>query len=170
MIGDGGNLEVNGTLVWFYCICKREVWLMSRNITPDEKDENIDIGRFIHETTYKRNTKEIHFGNVKFDVFMHDENGLVIGETKKSSKYREASKWQLLFYLSVLKKAGITAKGMLLYPEEKKREEVELTQENEEALEMMIKEIEKTMSYEIPPPVEKKAFCKKCGYREYCYA
>jgi CRISPR-associated exonuclease Cas4 len=43
-------MEVNGTLVWYYSICKREVWLMSRNISPDQRDTNIDIGRFIHES------------------------------------------------------------------------------------------------------------------------
>ena len=57
-------MEVNGTLMWYYMICKREVWLMSRNIVPDQKDTNIDIGRFIHETSYTRNKKEIEFGNV----------------------------------------------------------------------------------------------------------
>jgi len=55
-------MEVNGTLIWYYNICKREVWLMCRNIVPDPSDENIDYGRFMHEQTYKRNKKEIAFG------------------------------------------------------------------------------------------------------------
>ena len=63
-----GDSKINGTLMWYYGICKREVWLMSRNIVPDQSDTNIDIGRFLHETAYSRNKKEIEFGNVKFDV------------------------------------------------------------------------------------------------------
>ena len=29
-------MEVNGTLMWYYMICKREVW-PGRNIVPDQK-------------------------------------------------------------------------------------------------------------------------------------
>lgn len=113
-------MGTNGTLVWFYKICKREVWLMSKNILPDQMDENIDLGRFIHENSYQRKEKEVLFGNVKFDVVFENEDKLVIGETKKTSKYENASKYQLAYYLFVLKDSGINAEGVLLYPEEKR--------------------------------------------------
>lgn len=163
-------MEVNGTLMWYYTICKREVWLMSRNIVPDQRDTNIDIGRFIHETSYDRSKKEIEFGNVKFDVLLKTKDEIVIGETKKTSKFQEASTIQLLYYLRELKNAGINAKGALLYPEEKKRVEVELTEEKIMLLEKNAKEIEEIMNNLIPPPVIKNKYCKSCGYREYCYA
>nr|WP_280634071.1 CRISPR-associated protein Cas4 [Tissierella pigra] len=156
--------------MWYYKICKREVWMMSRNIVPDQKDTNIDIGRFIHETVYKRNKKEIEFGNVKFDVLVNTKDELVIGETKKTSKFQDASQMQLLYYLRELKKADINAKGVLLYPEERKRIEVELTEENISVLEEAEREIKIIMSNEIPPPVIKNKYCRSCGYREYCYA
>ena len=124
-------MGTNGTLVWFYKICKREVWLMSKNILPDQMDENIDLGRFIHENSYQRKEKEVLFGNVKFDVVFENEDKLVIGETKKTSKYENASKYQLAYYLFVLKDSGINAEGVLLYPEEKKRTKVILTKELE---------------------------------------
>lgn len=162
--------KFNGTLMWYYRICEREVWLMSRNITPDQKDTNIDIGRFIHETSYNRNKKEIEFGNVKFDVLLNTKDEMVIGETKKTSKFQEASKMQLLYYLRELKKANINAKGILLYPEEKKRIEVELTDENIYLLERGIDEIMSIINKEIPPPLVKIKYCKSCGYREYCYS
>lgn len=28
-------MEVTGTLIWYYYICKREVWLMFHQIAPD---------------------------------------------------------------------------------------------------------------------------------------
>lgn len=43
------DLNVTGTLVWYYYICPREVWLMARQLTPDEDNPNIDLGRFIGE-------------------------------------------------------------------------------------------------------------------------
>ena len=50
-------MDVNGTLFWYYNICKREVWLMTHQIVPDQQDDNISFGRFLHETTYQRNKK-----------------------------------------------------------------------------------------------------------------
>lgn len=163
-------MEANGTLVWYYKICKREVWLMSRNIVPDQKDENIDLGRFIHENSYGRKDKEITFGNVRFDIVYKDDNKLVIGETKKSSKFKEASKYQLIYYLYTLKEAGINAEGVLLYPEERKRIEVKITEKTINELFNIIKDIERIVNDDEPIKVEKNIFCKNCGYREYCYA
>ncbi|SHI82143.1 CRISPR-associated protein Cas4 [Lutispora thermophila] len=163
-------MVVNGTLIWYYAICKREVWLMSRNITPDQKDTNIEIGRFLHETYYNRSKKEIEFGNVKFDVLVNTKDELVIGETKKTSKFEEASTMQLLYYIRELRRAGINAKGVLLYPEERKRVEVEFTEEKNMLLEKAEDEIGRIINDATPPPVVKNKYCKSCGYREYCYA
>lgn len=163
-------MDVNGTLIWYYHICKREVWLMSRNITPDQQNENLEIGRFLHEQTYQRNEKEVVFGNVRFDVILKEKNRLIIGETKKSSSFYEASKWQLLFYLQLLKKSGIEASGVLLYPLEKKRIEVELTDEAILQLQDNIEQIERIMEMEKPPKPEKCRFCPKCAYEEYCWS
>lgn len=163
-------MDVNGTLVWYYNICKREVWLMSRYIVPDQRDENLDLGRFIHEMSYRRSHKEISFGNVKFDVLFHKGREITIGETKKSSEYMEASRWQLMFYLHVLKECGINAKGLLLYPDEKKRVEVVLDEDKEEQLKIMIKEIETIKNASLAPGVKKINFCRNCAYKDYCYA
>ena len=95
---------------------------------------------------------------------------LVIGETKKSSHYSEASKWQLMYYLQVLKSAGIQASGELLYPQEKKRESVELTEGNETRLEQMRQDIIWIAEKETPPKPIQCKYCKKCGYEEYCWA
>lgn len=39
-------ISVTGTFIWYYYICKREVWLISRQLSPDERDENVEWGRF----------------------------------------------------------------------------------------------------------------------------
>ena len=163
-------MDVTGTLVWYYMICPREVWMMSRNILPDQKDENIDYGRFLHENTYKRNEKEVSFGNVKFDVIFKSAHKLVIGETKKTSKYEKASKYQLAFYLKVLRDVGVAAEGQLLYPEERRRVDVILTDELERELEIIRERITEIAESETAPRSKKIPFCKNCGYREYCYA
>lgn len=163
-------MEVTGTLVWYYGICKREVWLMAHQIVPDQHQDAIDYGRFLHETSYQRNSKEIVFGNVRFDVILEKKDGLVIGETKKTSKFEEASKWQLLYYLQVLKQAGIDASGELLYPKEKKRTQVLLNENNEKRLEEIKRDIVQIAGQEFPLSPNKCRYCEKCGYEEYCWA
>lgn len=168
MVSDG--FAVNGVLIWYYNICKRQVWLMAHNILPDKSHDDIQVGRFIHENTFKRNDKEVYFGNVRFDVVFQSKEKIVIGETKKSSWNNQASKYQLLFYLKLLKENGIEASGVLLYPEQNKRESIELTSENILEVERMQKEIIALISEDKPRPAEKNLYCKNCAYSEYCYA
>ncbi|MCX7641907.1 MAG: CRISPR-associated protein Cas4, partial [Elusimicrobiales bacterium] len=55
------------TLVWYYYICKREVWLMSRNLEPDQSNPFIEIGRILSEDSYKYEKKEIKIDNMVLD-------------------------------------------------------------------------------------------------------
>jgi hypothetical protein len=41
------DFQVNGTLIWYYYICKRQVWLMAHALVPDQEDDNIRQGRDI---------------------------------------------------------------------------------------------------------------------------
>ncbi|MEM3986954.1 MAG: Dna2/Cas4 domain-containing protein, partial [Candidatus Methanomethylicia archaeon] len=45
---------IGGTLIWYYYICHREVWLMSRHLEPSQSNPFIEIGRLISESTYAR--------------------------------------------------------------------------------------------------------------------
>ena len=55
------NLMSAVLTIWYYCICKREVRLLAHALEADQQDENIQMGNVIHETSYKRNSKEIGF-------------------------------------------------------------------------------------------------------------
>ena len=163
-------MGVTGTHIWYYFICKREVWLIVHNIAADQDDENLDIGRFISEHTYQRNKKEISIGNIKVDQVRREGEQLIIGEVKKSSRFKESARFQLLYYLDTLKQMGIEAKGELLFPEERSKEVVEWTPETKEQLDKAIEDIREIARQPIPPPPKKINFCRKCAYREYCWA
>lgn len=122
-------MDVNGTHIWYYFICKREVWLITHQIAADQEDDNLEIGRFISETSYQRQKKEMLIGNIKVDRIRREGDTLVVGEVKKSSTYEKSAYYQLLFYLDTLRKMGIEAKGELLFPKEKKVTKVEWTEE-----------------------------------------
>lgn len=164
------EFKVGGTYIWYYCICKREVWLLAHGIEADQQDENMQMGNVIHESSYQRDSKEIQFKDSKFDVISKDNGKLVVGEIKKSSKYLESAKMQLLFYLKELEESGISAEGVLMFPDEKKRETVVLDDESKKKLENIVSDIERIVSMEKPPEPFRINFCKKCAYAEFCWA
>ncbi|GAE87585.1 CRISPR-associated protein Cas4 [Acetivibrio straminisolvens] len=164
------DVRINGTLIWYYFICKREVWLIAHGISADQDDENIEIGRFIHENAYSREKKEIDFDNFKVDVADSIDGKIVVQEIKKSSKYKKSAQMQLLFYIYEIKKSGIEAKGILLFPEERKREEVVLDEASQNELNTVIEDIFKIVNLEKPPLPEKCKYCRNCAYSELCWA
>jgi CRISPR-associated exonuclease Cas4 len=164
------DFSVTGTLVWYYCICKREVWLMAHRLIPDQDDTNIDLGRFINESTYTREKKEIDLGHAKIDLIRNENGEAVVGEVKKSSRFLESAKTQLLFYLLQLKEMGIEARGELLIPAEKKKVQVELDTNSEKEIKNIISEIESLVNDTNAPPPVKTKWCRNCAYSEFCWA
>ncbi|MFW5437305.1 CRISPR-associated protein Cas4 [Paenibacillus apiarius] len=164
------TIGVTGTLIWYYYICQREVWLMSRQIVADQSDENMDWGRFLHENVYSREKKEIAWESIKMDTVSNVKGQLVVAEVKKTSSYLQSAKMQVLFYLYNLKQAGVDAVGELRFPEERRREAVVLDKAAEEKIEEAVHSIRRIMAREKPPQPEKIKFCGKCAYREFCWA
>ena len=170
IIISSAEIGVTGTLVWYYCVCKREVWLLAHGIEADQEHELIELGRIISESSYKRDKKEIEVDNVKADLMRKVDGQIIIGEVKKSSKYKEAATMQLLYYLKILRQRGIEAKGKLFFPEERKTIDVELNEKSIKKLEEIEAEILKIIYKEQPPKAEKNRFCNTCAYSEFCFA
>lgn len=164
------GLNVTGTLVWYYYICKREVWLMSRQINAFQDNDFFEIGRLIHDESYRREKKEIQFENTKFDLVKDKGGELVVAEIKKSSRFEKATTMQLAFYLWKLGKKGIKANGEIRVPKEKIRKQVSLTDELKNELEESIEQIKAIIDMPKPYPPEKIKFCKNCSYNEFCWS
>lgn len=143
---------------------------MAHAINPDEDNPFIDLGRLIHETSYKReNKKEIILDSVKMDIITDGDQQIVVAEIKKSSRHEKSASMQLAFYLKKLKEIGINASGELRFPTEKRREKVELTEELSKELDIVCEEIKKIVQMEKAPKPEKCKFCSPCGYNEFCW-
>jgi CRISPR-associated exonuclease Cas4 len=104
------------------------------------------------------------------DRIRREDGQLIIGEVKKSSAFLESARYQLLYYLRTLKEMGIRAQGELLFPEEKKRETVILTDQTEKELDAAIADIRRIARMPVAPKPVKIGFCRRCAYREYCWA
>lgn len=164
------EIRINGTLVWYYTYCPREAWLMSRQMTPDEDDENVVIGRFLHENRHPRGRKEVEVAHSKLDVVRRESGTLVVTEVKKSGRSLKGARMQVLFYLRELKNRGIEAEGELVVPEERRVERVVLTEEDRAKIEETVEELRALLRRETPPPAKRIPACKRCAYAEYCWA
>ena len=163
-------MKVNGTLVNYYFHCKRQCYLHGNRLNLEDNSEVVKIGKAIHEGKSEeyKNT-EIAIDNIKLDKLSTE----YLTEVKKSDADVEAAKWQLLFYLKILKNKGIYRKGKLEFIEKNKIDKkilyVELDEDIEQKLNEYVKEIEKLIETDIIPKTLNKSKCKKCSYYEYCY-
>ena len=162
-------MKVNGTLINYYYHCKRQCYLHGNRLNLEDNSEQVKIGRALHDEKNNKENTEIALENIKLDK-MTDE---YLTEMKKSDADVEAAKWQLLFYLKILKDKGIIRKGKLEFVEKGKGNSkilyFDLTEEDENKLQNTINEIEKLLDIPNIPEVLNKPKCKKCAYYEYCY-
>lgn len=163
--------RIGGTLVWYWHICRRQVWLMARGVEPNPQDDYLALGRLIDQNSYARERHQLTFGDDKFDFMQSsEEDGVVVCEVKKSSRAESSARMQLAHYLYDLQKAGIEAKGLLMFPSERKRVEVELTEELKTELDSIYAEIRTLTERETPPPAAVCKYCRKCAYAEFCWS
>lgn len=177
------TFRVGGMLVGYYLVCPRKAWLSMRGLWMEQESTVVALGRQIGDSSYRREEKEIMLTAEapcgtplvgKIDWANLDEG--VLHETKKSRAMEEAHRWQLRFYLWLLRLNGVTRPdgtaflGELNYPRKRRTEPVELTDDHETELEGIVAAL-RTLSEEPHPPsrLESRSFCKRCAFEELCY-
>lgn len=162
-------MKVNGTLINYYFHCRRQCYLHGNRLNLEDNSEIVKIGKALHEEKATNDNSEISIDNIKIDKLTNE----YLTEVKKSDADVEAAKWQLLYYLKVLKDKGIIRKGKLECIEKNKSDTkilyFELTSEIEIELLNYIDKIERLLIGNKVPEVLNKRKCKKCAYYEYCY-
>lgn len=163
-------MRINGTLINYYFHCKRQCYLHGNRLNFEDNSEEVKIGKALHEEKAQgKENSEIAIENIRLDKLTKE----YLTEVKKSDADVNAATWQLLYYLSILKKKGIERKGKLEFIEKNRSKSkviyVELTKENEQQLEVYQREIEGLIEQDMIPSCINKATCKKCAYYEYCF-
>lgn len=159
--------NITGVMVQYFITCKRELWFYINHINMNYNNEDISIGKLIHEKSYSRDKKEIRVDNMVFD-FVRTKDNLTIFEIKKSSKLTIGAKYQLYFYLYNLRFVEPNTRGILVYPKEKKREKIILNDEILKEMENILSGILEVSNLTSPPFAEKKPYCKGCSFYELC--
>ncbi|MGO3751983.1 MAG: CRISPR-associated protein Cas4 [Peptoniphilaceae bacterium] len=163
-------MKITGTMVNYYVHCKRQCYLQANKINLEDNDEKVKIGKALHEEKLgNKNNSEVELENIKIDKLTKE----YLTEVKKSDSDVEAAKWQMYYYLYILKKYGIDRKGKLEFFEKSKKLEPfigVLTQEIEKELLLILEKIEELVEEEYPPKEKLQVNkCKKCAYYTYCY-
>jgi len=159
-----------GTQISYSLVCSTKLWLFSHNMTMESSSDIVGMGRFIHETSYAREKKNVIIDRIGID-FIKKGDLITIHEVKKSKKLEEAHRYQVYYYIYYLQTVlGIPdVDGMLDYPELRKRERLTLTDEIRADLEQTLRTIGEIVALRHPPPPVKKTYCKKCAYFEFCW-
>jgi len=163
-------VNINGTLISYFFICKTKLWLHANRINLEDNSEDVRIGKVLHEINEERGKKtEISIDNIKIDKLTRD----YLVEVKKSDSDPEAVKWQVLLYLYKLKQKGIEKKGKIEFIEKNRQDKkvhyIDLTGGNEKELLKVLAQIETLITRPTPPPPKLESKCKKCAYYEYCF-
>ncbi|HHV08105.1 MAG TPA: Dna2/Cas4 domain-containing protein, partial [Firmicutes bacterium] len=103
------GIRIGGTLIWYYHICPRQVWLMGHQINPDEDHEDLQYGRFLQQHAYSRDKKEIKVGSSRIDLMRKTGDRLVVVEVKKSSRAIDSARMQLAYYLLELEQKDLSS-------------------------------------------------------------
>lgn len=163
-------MRVNGTLINYYFHCKRQCYLHGNRINLEDNSEIVKVGKAIHEEKAGGSkNSELEIDNIKIDKLTAE----YLTEIKKSDADEEAAKWQLYYYLKVLKEKGVIRKGKLEFVEKNKGAKkvvvLELTPEIELELQHHVNQVELLLEQSAIPEPLNKSNCKKCAYYEYCY-
>ena len=145
-------MNINGTIINYYFHCKRQCYLHGNRLNMEDNSEQVKIGKAIHEERAEnKNNTEIAIDNIRLDKLTKE----YLTEVKKSDADAEAAKWQLLYYLKVLKTKGVIRKGKLEFAEKNKKDKkiiiIELTDEVEKELDKYIDEIEQLLNHDRIP-------------------
>lgn len=105
--------DITGVMVQYYVTCKRELWFYCNQINMNYDNDDISIGKLIHEKSYSRENKEVRVDNLVFD-YVKKDGCLSIFEVKKSSKLTIGAEYQLYFYLYTMSRFVSEVKGVLV--------------------------------------------------------
>ncbi|HLR20837.1 MAG TPA: CRISPR-associated protein Cas4 [Tissierellaceae bacterium] len=160
--------KITGVMVYYYFVCKKRLWYFANGINMEQESELVTMGKLIDEHSYSREKKHIMIDEKINIDFLKGWD--IIHEIKKSDKLEEASILQIRYYIYVLKKKGLVIeKGILDYPQLRKRKEVYLDNENEIEMERILEGIRGIIELKVPTKNIKIAYCNKCSYYELCF-
>ena len=162
--------HITGTEISYLYICKRKLWLFHHGIKPENENINVQIGKHIQETAFKREEKDIPIGDVGVIDWAAFKHG-IIHETKKGRTPGKGDEAQVRYYLWWLNKNGIAVnEAQIHYPTMKKTKVVKWNEDTDKQAELDVAACREIIGQAKPPAVCQYPYCKSCAYVELCYS
>lgn len=167
----------SGTVVYYAALCGRKLWWFTHGLEQESGSDLVAQGRNLQERSYSERRKEVEISGALrvdgIDVVTRDggTTTITIHEVKRSRTGYHAQRMQLLHYMRTLRSLGMSSvRGVLEYPQQRRRVEVLLTPESESELDVLLSQIDEVRKAEAPPVVADRAgFCENCAYDDLCW-
>jgi CRISPR-associated exonuclease Cas4 len=164
-------MQLSGTYINYYLICKRKLWFFANGIQMEHTSDLVYEGKLIHENSYPQRVgqyEELEIDGCKIDFY--DVKNKIVHEIKKSDKMEIAHQWQVKYYIYTLERNGIDGvTGILEYPVLRHKSQIILTDDDRTEIQKIETEIEIIASSDNCPPVLDNKICRNCSYYEFCY-
>lgn len=165
-------MEITGTMINYYFVCHRELWLFVNGFSMEQTSELVYEGKLIHEESYSQRSsryEEVAIDGIRVDYY--DAKNRVIHEVKKSNKVDHAHAWQLKYYMYVFEQHGVNGvRGILEYPALRKTKEILLSDVDRCRIREIMTDIGNIVAQDYCPPLAKKGICRNCSYYDFCYS
>lgn len=161
--------STTGLRINYLYICPRKLWLFDRGITMEDRSDRVLMGKLLGRYSYPSSphgSRDVMIDNlINIDII----DGDTVREVKHSNRMHDADRIQVLYYLYYLRRLGVEKKGTINYPKMRRKEEIALTEEGEREVESAIQRVAEVLAMSSPPALERKRFCTKCAYYEFCF-
>ncbi len=159
---------ITGTEILYLHLCRRKLWLFHHGIRPENENVNVQIGRLVGESTFKRAKKELKLGNIGVVDWAELQHG-VIHETKKGKAPMGAEIAQVRYYLWWMRRHDMNVDRCIIhYPKHKKTKEVVWQDAMRIDVEEDLRRARRIVSQPRPPAFERLPWCRGCAYQEFC--
>ncbi len=189
------EMAVRGYELNAWVVCPRKCWFIQRQLMMEPHSPFVELGRLIHqEALHERQHHQPAFIEVPIEGFAqidkiagelaeffspsldhlagstNPEKKILVYEIKRSPRKQEAHRLQLLYYLYLLRERGLNLKGVLSYPEQNRREIIELDDEGLQTLQNALEALQQLRNSPLPPQVPRPmTICRTCAYQELCW-
>ncbi|MCS6964857.1 MAG: CRISPR-associated protein Cas4 [Thermoflexus sp.] len=158
-----GGLQLN-----YLRICPRKLWLFAHQVRLEADAEAVALGRLTHERAYRdRPRRSLILENLIAIDILEDERTLL--EVKHAPTFVEAARLQLRYYLYFLGRRGISLRGELRFPRQRRREAVELDPAAIAEVEAALEEAARIVALSTPPAASYMPACRRCAYAPLCW-
>lgn len=81
------NNRITGMMIYYYFVCKRKLWYFVNELTMEQYNEDVKLGKILDETSYKNENKHISIdGVINIDFVKNFE---ILHEVKRVEKLKK---------------------------------------------------------------------------------